>query len=204
MSIIILRIFLLSSLFMVWLPDLLVLGSAKSENFKPEQVKTRSTNFIYASWVIVYLLWIFIVALYCFKLESVGWFWKISPLGNDGVKIFAIVITCLGYYLLMLLGAFQVRKSIKPYIIKGERTPLVTTGIFHYSRNPMYLSIDIGVLGTFLIMPNLPTLIMAAGMIAVLYAVSRDEEKRLLEIYGEEYEKYRRDVGLVFPKLKRG
>ena len=67
--------------------------------------------------------------------------------------------------------------------------------------NCIYLSV---LLGTFLIMPNLPTLIRAAGMIAVLYAVSRDEEKRLLEIYGEEYEKYRRDVGLVFPKLKRG
>ena len=204
MSIIILKIFLLVSLLMVLLPDLLGFGGGKTEKFEPDRVKTRKTNMMYASWAIVYILWAFLVVLYCFKPESVGWFLKVSPLGNDGIRIFAIVITCLGYYLLMLLGAFQVRKSIKPYIIKGERTPLVTTGIFHYSRNPMYLSIDIGVLGTFLIMPNLPTLIMAAGMVAVLYAVSKDEEKRLLEIYGEEYEKYRRDVGLVFPKLKRG
>jgi hypothetical protein len=54
MSIIILGIFLLVSLLMVWLPGLLYLGSAKSENFTPEQVKTRSTNFTYTLLVIQY------------------------------------------------------------------------------------------------------------------------------------------------------
>jgi len=163
---------------------------------------TINTRLLYAFWIIVYLLWFFIVALYCFKPESVGWFWEISLLNNDGVKIFAVVIICLGYYLLMLLSAFQVYKSIKPYIIKGERTPLATTGIFRYTRHPMYLSIDFGVVAIFLLVPNLLTLIMAIAMITVLYAVSRDEEKRLLQIYGEEYEKYRNDVGLILPKLK--
>jgi len=211
MNLIVLKVFLLVSLIAVQTPDLMVAllsfgGSkkgAKEKLFEPENVKTGSTKRIYVLWAIAYILWIFLVVLYCFKPESVSWFWKISQLDNDGVKIFAIAITCLGYYLLMALGAFHMYKSLKPAINKGEKTSLVTTGIFHYTRNPMYLAIDIGVLATFLLMPNLLSLVMAVDMIAVLFSVSKDEEKRLLQIYGEEYEKYRKEVGMVFPKLKR-
>ena len=211
MNSIILMIFLLVSLIAVYTPDLAFAlwgfgGSkkgTKEKSFEPENVRTRSTNLIYASWLIVYVLWAFLVVLYCFKPESVNWFLKISSLDNDFVKIFAIVITCIVYYLLMALGLFYMHKGVRGAIIEGEKTPLVTTGIYRYTRNPMYLAIDIGVLGTFLIMPNSLTLIMAAGMITALHAVSLDEEKRLLEIYGAEYERYRNEVGMVFPKLKK-
>lgn len=212
MNSIILMIFLLVSLIAVATPDLAFAlwgfgGSkkgTKEKSFEPENVKTRSTYLIYASWLAVYILWAFLVVLYCFNPESVNWFLKISSLDNDFVKIFAIVITGIGYYLLIALGLFYMHKAVRGAIIEGKKTPLVTAGIYRYTRNPMYLAIDIGVLGTFLIMPNSLTLIMAVGMIAVLRAVSLDEEKRLLEIYGVEYEKYRKEVGIVFPKLKRG
>lgn len=206
MNLIILKIFLLVSLIVVNTPDLVFalrgFGGSKKGTFEPDSVTTRSTNLFHASWLVVYILWGFLVVLYCFKPESVNWFWKIASLDREGVKIFAIIITCFGYYLLMTLGVSHMCKGVKDAITKGEKTPLVTIGIYHYTRNPMYLAIDIGVLGTFLIMPNLLTLIMAVGMIAVFHAGSFDEEKRLLEIYGEEYERYRNGVGMVFPKLK--
>ena len=210
MDTIILKIFLLVSLFLVWTPGILAsyirrkMGAEHEVYFEPDRVKTRSTNLIYASWFVAYILWVFMVGLYWLNLESVSWFWKITALDIDSIKVLAIVITCIGYYLLIAAALFYMIENIKPAIAKGEKTPLVTTGIYRYTRNPMYLAINIGVLCTFLIMPNLLTLIMATGMIAVLHSVSLDEEKRLQEIYGEEYEKYRNDVGMVFPKLKRG
>ncbi|MCK4486330.1 MAG: hypothetical protein KAU38_06125, partial [Desulfobacterales bacterium] len=143
----------------------------------------------------------FLVILYCFKPESVGWFWKISLLNHDFVKIFAIV-TCLGCYLLMALGILHKRKLFTSAVIKGEGPPLVTTGIFRYSRNPVYLSIDIGVLATFLIMPNLLSLLMAGSMIAVIYAQCKDKDKSLQKLYGKEYEKYQEHVGMIFPKVR--
>ena len=206
--IVILKIFLLVSLLLVWTPGILASyisrkkGVKHEEYFEPDRVKTRSTNLLYASWFVVYILWVFMVALYWLNPESVSWFWKISALDNDFIKMSAIVVTCLGYYLLIAIALFYMIETIKPAITRREKTPLVTTGIYGYTRNPMYLAIDIGVLCTFLIMPNLLTLIMAVGMIAVLHAGSFDEEKRLLEIYGEEYERYRNGVGMVFPKLK--
>lgn len=208
MNIIVIKIFLIISLFLVFLPNLGFVGSMGSrevrKSFGPEQVKTRLTKLIYTLWMIVYLLWVFLVILYCFKPESVNWLWKVSLLDKDGVKIFALVVTCLGYYLLMAIGVFHMHKGLEPSITKGEKTPMVTTGIFHYIRNPIYLSIDIGVIATFLIIPNLLSLVIAIGIIAILYAVSIDEEKRLIKIYGVKYEKYRKDVGMFFPKLKRG
>jgi len=203
MTPIILKVFLVISLLMVFLPAILIFSGSGAKTFEPEKIKTRSTNRIYFLWRVVYLLWAFLVGLYCFKPESVDWFGKISPLDSDGIKIFALVITCLGYYLLTALATLHMGKTLKPYLAKGEKAPLVTIGIYRHTRNPMHLGIGIGLLATFLLMPNLLVLAMAIAMIAVFYTVSLDEEKRLLEVYGEEYEEYRNNVGMIFPRLKR-
>ena len=203
MTPIILKVFLVVSLLMVFVPAILIFSGSGAKTFEPEKVKTRSTNRIYFLWRVVFLLWAFLVGLYCFKAESVDWFWRISLLDSDVIKIFALVITCVGYYLLTALATLHMGEILKPYLVKGEKAPLVTTGIYRHTRNPMHLGIGIGLLATFLLMPNLLVLAMALGMITVLYAVSLDEEKRLLKIYGEEYEKYKENVGMFFPKLKK-
>lgn len=46
--------------------------------------------------------------------------------------------------------------------------------------------------------------IVAVSMVTVLYAVSLEEEEALSRMCGEEYEKYKKEVGMIFPKLKRG
>lgn len=205
MKIIVLKIFLVVTLLMVFARPILIYGR-RHPLFSSRQVKalepTALTNRIYALWMMLYLLWGFLVILYRFKPESVGWFWKISLLNHDFVKIFAIVTTCLGCYPLMELGVLYKRKLFRSAVIKGEAS-LVTTGIFRYSRNPVYLSIDIGVLATFLIMPNLLSLLMAGSMIAVNYAECKDKDKRLQKLYGKEYEKYQKHVGMIFPKMRR-
>jgi protein-S-isoprenylcysteine O-methyltransferase Ste14 len=71
---------------------------------------------------------------------------------------------------------------------------LITTGVFAYSRNPIYLAFALIVLGQFLIFPNW-ILLVYVGAATWLFRrqVSREEEF-LKGHYGQEYVDYCRQV----------
>ena len=75
---------------------------------------------------------------------------------------------------------------------------LTTTGVYAFSRNPMYASFLILFLGEFLIFPNigLLTSVVAAG--AVFHTVVLREEAFLKGHYGGAYEEYRNKVRRYF------
>jgi protein-S-isoprenylcysteine O-methyltransferase Ste14 len=75
--------------------------------------------------------------------------------------------------------------------------------VFGVVRHPIYLSELLLYLG-FLILG----LSLAAGgvwlvAIGFLHAISRYEEELLLARFGEEYERYKRDVPMWIPRLRR-
>lgn len=75
-----------------------------------------------------------------------------------------------------------------------ERTGLVTTGLFAWSRNPTFLGMMAVVLGAFLIAP---TTVTAAVLIAAWIAFSvqiRMEEEHLHRVHGVVYDRYRAAV----------
>lgn len=201
METIILKTFLLISVIVVLLPDLCgYLILRRPTDIEPNK-RTRKIKRYYALWAISYLSWIAIVVLYWIDPSSVEWFGKITLLDKTPIRVFSMVVVCFGYYLLMITSVFHMFKKIK--LAAGGEIPLITSGIFSFVRHPMYLSVDIGALGTFLLLPNLFSLTMAVGMIASLYGVGLEEEKNLLKVYGEEYDKYKNEVGMFFPRLKR-
>ena len=77
---------------------------------------------------------------------------------------------------------------------------LVTTGIFAFSRNPIYLFLDLWFVGVFLINGRLSFLIFALLAIVHVHIQILREEKFLSDLYGEEYQNYRSQTGryLVF------
>lgn len=204
---VVVKVFLLISLLAIWAPGFAVVAmrkkGEKASMATPAGTKTATTGRIYAAWWIVYLLWALLVVLFLFNQETINWFGRIALLDTDTVKIVAIAITCLGYYLLVAVSILTFLKSINTTGKgKGRKTALITSGIYSYSRNPMYLAIIIGVSATFLMIPSIFSLLVAVSMTVVLYMTSSDEEKRLEELYGEEYRKYRNDVGMILPKGK--
>ena len=74
-----------------------------------------------------------------------------------------------------------------------ELTPgeLVTTGIFAFSRNPIYVFLDLWFLGIFLINGTLLFLIFAVLAFAVVHWQIRQEEAYLSKLYGQPYNEYR-------------
>jgi protein-S-isoprenylcysteine O-methyltransferase Ste14 len=80
------------------------------------------------------------------------------------------------------------------------KTPgaLVTSGIFAFSRNPIYVFLDLWFVGIFLINGRLVFLIFAVlAMLAMHYQMIQ-EEKFLSKRHGQEYEDYRARTGRYF------
>jgi protein-S-isoprenylcysteine O-methyltransferase Ste14 len=72
---------------------------------------------------------------------------------------------------------------------------IVTSGIYAYSRNPIYLGCFVLIVGRGLIYASVLVLLLAVTMLLVLYwAVIVEEEKYLERRFGEEYMSYKRSV----------
>jgi protein-S-isoprenylcysteine O-methyltransferase Ste14 len=114
------------------------------------------------------------------------------------VSITSIVLVIIGLGLvgMGIMMAFaaerqfrRVGTTVNPF---GQPTTLVTEGWFRYSRNPMYLSLALILMGAWI---TLGSLSPALGVIVYLFITDRwyipQEEKRLTATFGMEYESYR-------------
>jgi protein-S-isoprenylcysteine O-methyltransferase Ste14 len=75
---------------------------------------------------------------------------------------------------------------------------LVTTGIFAFSRNPIYVFLDLWFIGVFLINGTLIFLIYAALTLPVIHWQIFQEEKFLLGLFGQSYRDYFSRTGRYF------
>lgn len=113
---------------------------------------------------------------------------------NSGViRAVGAIFCCLGL-LGFIICAIAFWQSVRIGIDYENAGKLTTTGIYAYSRNPMYLSFYLIFFGEFLLFPNIGLL---ASLIVAFVAFSltiRKEEKFLISHYGKEYEDYRKKV----------
>ena len=175
----------------------------KHERSISEEYGVTSRGKIFGiSFSLIVLMWILIIVLYFFIYDSVNWFFKISLLDYDFVKIAAICIMCFAF-LLIILFITTVGKSIKNAVVSGEKSQLITSGIYRFIRHPVYTAFILGIFGTFLIIPNLLMLVFLLCTVVLMYGHSNEEEKVLTKIYGNEYEEYKKKAGRFFPKIKR-
>ncbi len=113
------------------------------------------------------------------------------PLG-DGVRLVGLAL--LGAATAWIATA-QVQMGRSWRIgVDPSPTALVTTGLFRFSRNPVFVGM-LGLLaGLFLVVPTAPTLaLLGVGLVAFPVQV-RLEEEHLLRLHGDTYERYRASV----------
>jgi len=87
------------------------------------------------------------------------------------------------------------RKADTGIVPFSEATTLVTSGAFRFSRNPMYLGMVFVLLGTALIVGSVAGLLVAPiFMLIIQYRFILDEERMMRDVFGKEFEEYRRRV----------
>lgn len=90
----------------------------------------------------------------------------------------------------VFLAQLQMANAWRIGIDKHHSTDLVKTGLFRWSRNPIYLGILVAHLGFFLLLPNALTLLYMVLSFVTVQIQVRLEEAFLLETHGQAFEAY--------------
>lgn len=103
---------------------------------------------------------------------------------------------CIGMLgdVIFLISVLCMRDSWRAGIPDKDKTQLVTTGIYRYSRNPAFLGFDLQYIGILLMYCNLLTAGFTVFAIVMLHLQILQEEKYLTRTFGTTYTDYCRNV----------
>ncbi len=94
----------------------------------------------------------------------------------------------------LLLNCLRNSKQLLP-LKPSDATALVTEGMYRYSRNPMYLGLLLWTIASTIWFGTWLGIIMNIIFIFLInFLQIIPEEEALLEIFGEEYEEYKKNV----------
>jgi len=122
-------------------------------------------------------------------------FWlPIKQLLFPPITYLGMIAIALGI-LMILFCAYLFRQkntTIKPF---QESSYLVREGLFHYSRNPIYLAMIIALIGVWIVLGSFtPLLIIPVFTVLIQEMFVKEEEKILEGKFGEEYQAYKTSV----------
>lgn len=97
---------------------------------------------------------------------------------------------CLAGLLLLLWSLVSFGQSFRVGIDADHPDKLITTGVFAFSRNPIYVAFASILIGQFLIFPNWILLIYIGAATWLFHRQVLREEEFLKQYYGQEYAGY--------------
>jgi len=107
---------------------------------------------------------------------------------GPGARIAIGIVVGLPSFILMVISRRQLGAS---FAVGPKAKALVTTGLYSRIQHPLYLFLDLFLLGV-VVAIGLPALILVWAALVVMQAIqSRREEKVLAEGFGAEYEAYK-------------
>ena len=140
-------------------------------------------------------------------MDLLGVLEPIGSLDTSLAHATGIVLACAGI-LATFAAQLGMGNSWRIGVDEGERTALVTDGLFALVRNPIYSAMLPTVAGLALVVPNVAAIAGAIGLLVALEIQTRGvEEPHLLRVHGDEYARYAARVGRFVPgvgRLERG
>ena len=124
------------------------------------------------------------------QLISIVFGWSLLPAGAR----FTGFCTGLLGDMIFLLSVLCMKDSWRAGIPDTDKTELVTTGIYAFSRNPAFLGFDFMYIGVLLMYCNVLTLGFSLFAMIMLHLQILQEERFLASTFGEPYREYCRRV----------
>lgn len=124
------------------------------------------------------------------QLLSVVFGWSMLPAGAR----FTGFCTGLLGDLIFLFSVVCMKDSWRAGIPDTDKTELVTTGIYRFSRNPAFLGFDFMYIGVLLLYFNPLTAAFTLFSVVMLHLQILQEERYLTAAFGEDYTDYKRHV----------
>jgi protein-S-isoprenylcysteine O-methyltransferase Ste14 len=114
--------------------------------------------------------------------------------------------------LILAIGIIFVAVCLFEFVFVGQGTfihldapkKFVTSGIYKYTRNPMYLGVLLIFIGYALLHHSISVLFLALFLFLLAHTVVVFlEEPSLKNKFGDDYTNYKRSVGRWLPKIKK-
>ena len=145
--------------------------------------KIDKTDFLIPPFALFYFYTVFASA---FQLPLVS----TQEFFHSDVIAWVGILFCGVGLLLMLLSLISFGRSFRVGIDVAHADRLVTTGVFAFSRNPIYVAFGCVLLGQVLIVPNWVLLVYLAAGVWLFHRQVLREESFLRQRYGQEYVEY--------------
>ena len=122
-----------------------------------------------------------------------------------------VLLDRLGFVVL-LLGVTLLLSTVREFYVAGRGTlapwappeQLVTTGLYGFTRNPMYVAVVLVLLGWAVLFHSWPLVVYAAAVAAAFHLrVVFGEEPWLAQTHGDRWSRYRADVPRWFARWAR-
>jgi len=147
----------------------------------------------------IFLIWLFEIIKPVFQLS-----FSILPeiLTNQFIesiflKISGVILILLSL-ILWTITLIHFKTSLRFGLDENNKDKLITTGIFSFSRNPFFLSLDLYFLGVALIFPSPFFIVFTVLAVVSVHFFILKEERFLQKVYRDEYEKYAKKVRRYF------
>ena len=114
----------------------------------------------------------------------------IKQLPPTEIRVVGIIMGILGV-LFFAFASITMKKSWRVGIPE-EKTELVTSGIYRFSRNPAFVGFDLVYLSICLMFFNIPLLVVSLWAAVMLHLQIIQEENYMQCVFGEEYDLYRK------------
>ena len=73
-------------------------------------------------------------------------------------------------------------------------------GPYRWTRHPQYLALEVTGLGLAILWPRFLTIVLWVVMVGLYYLLAKDEERRMVNQFGEQYRQYMTRTGMFFPR----
>jgi protein-S-isoprenylcysteine O-methyltransferase Ste14 len=149
--------------------------------------RTDKTDFLIPPFALLYFYTVFAAAFDWPTVSRQEFF-------RSGTLAWVGVLLCLAGLTLLFFSLVSFGKSFRVGIDQDHPDELVTTGIFGFSRNPIYVAFWIFLLGQLLVFPNW---ILLVYLVAATWLFNRQvlrEEEYMRNHYGQPYLDYCRRV----------
>jgi protein-S-isoprenylcysteine O-methyltransferase Ste14 len=125
---------------------------------------------------------------------GVQYFWPIGIGTSSGIKYIGVAAVMLGICIVILVSRSfkRVETNIEPW---KPTTRIITTGIYAYSRNPVYAAFCLVPIGLGILLNSFWILVsFIPSTVLVYYLAITKEESYLEKKFGEEYVQYKNRV----------
>ena len=125
------------------------------------------------------------------------------PIINFSIPIFHLIISLPFILIGACLGIIGVKETSLKVAETHKTGKIVSTKIYSLIRHPQYLGAILAHIGFSILLSSLLSLIFTPLVILHNFLVAWKEEKELIKEFGETYKKYKENVPMFIPKLKK-